>query len=128
MSRYYELKLENLISNPERELKKLCEFVSEYYEPEMAKSFSDSKGHMGRWRTEFTAKEVHAFEAEASDVLTELGYTNKDNSGCGSASRQVPYGCACRSTPHRTPWHHRIEYESLIHAESFAKGRLTRPK
>ena len=96
--RYCEVKYEELVSNPQAVLNKLCDFIDEAYYPFMVDpdaSQSDSMGagrlvnnqnsneeisnrSLGRWRKDLTVAERKDFENVAGELLIALGYV--DNS------------------------------------------------
>jgi len=87
--RYLEARYEELVDDPERVVRAICDFAQLPFEPAMldyagAIDVSD-KPHQQRllqsptarvrdWRTEMSAEDVHAFERIAGDLLAELGY------------------------------------------------------
>jgi Sulfotransferase family len=91
--RYFELRYEDLVEEPEGELKSLCEFLDVAYEPAMldyARRARDSvlsrasvyNPHLSEkpnpevrtWQDAMPEAQVKIFEAIAGDRLTELGY------------------------------------------------------
>jgi hypothetical protein len=90
---YHEMHYEELVDDPERECKRLCEFLGVPYEEAMIR-FAEGKTRtdlpnarktpkkawlpitsgMRNWRTEMPVKDVERFEAAAGDLLEELGY------------------------------------------------------
>jgi Sulfotransferase family len=90
---YHEMHYEALVEDPERECKRLCEFLGVRYEEAMIR-FAEGKTRtdlpnarrtpkkawlpitsgMRNWRTEMPVKDVERFEAAAGDLLQELGY------------------------------------------------------
>jgi hypothetical protein len=93
-SRYLELRYEDLVDNPERELKKICGYLDITYSDQMLlyynhveKSVPEAKRHLwplitepprkdniGRWRRELSKGLRVCFERRAGSVLQELGY------------------------------------------------------
>jgi hypothetical protein len=87
--RYLELRYEELVAAPEKELRRICDFANLVYEPGMldypgAVDVSQ-KPHqqsltrpptagLRDWRTELSQDDVAAFEAVAGDLLRDLGY------------------------------------------------------
>lgn len=89
----FQVLYEDLVSNPEPVLKRLCDFLGEDWDPGML-NHSDkdltifNTNHLsgdrlrvpidaskiGRWKVELNAEDIEAFEAEAGDLLSELGY------------------------------------------------------
>ena len=90
---YHEMHYEDLVEDPERECKRLCEFLGVLYEEAMIR-FAEGKTRtdlpnarktpkkawlpitsgMRNWRTEMPVKDVERFEAAAGNLLEELGY------------------------------------------------------
>lgn len=92
-SRYYELRYEDLVTDPERHLEPLCRFIGIEYSPAMleytARAESVIAGTVGGsahenirraptrtrdWRTDMAARDVARFEALAGDALAVFGY------------------------------------------------------
>jgi hypothetical protein len=87
--RYLELRYEDLVAEPERELRTICEHASLPWEPEMLDhtSVSDT-AHMPEhrnlaqpptpglrdWRSQMSREDALAFEQVAGDVLRSVGY------------------------------------------------------
>ena len=90
--RYYEMRYEALVQDPERELGAVCEFLGEEYFPEMAQphvlaretiepgSWHDpirrppNTGSIERWREKMTPADLRLFQFVAGSQLEELGY------------------------------------------------------
>jgi sulfotransferase family protein len=87
---YHEMYYEDLVDDPERECKRLCEFLGVAYDDAMIR-FHEGRERVepGRgaksawlrvtsglrdWRTEMCTGDVERFEAAAGDLLEELGY------------------------------------------------------
>ena len=87
---YHEMYYEDLVDAPERECKRLCEFLGVPYDDAMIR-FHEGRERVepGRgaksawlrvtsglrdWRTEMCTGDVERFEAVAGDLLEELGY------------------------------------------------------
>jgi hypothetical protein len=90
---YQETLYEDLVDDPERECKRLCEFLGVAYDDAMIR-FAEGKtktdlpnarktpkkawlpitSGMRNWRTEMPVKDVERFEAAAGNLLEELGY------------------------------------------------------
>jgi hypothetical protein len=90
---YHETLYEDLVEDPERECKRLCEFLGVPYDDAMIR-FAEGKtktdlpnarktpkkawlpitSGMRNWRTEMPATEIQRFEAAAGNLLEELGY------------------------------------------------------
>ena len=87
--RYMELRYEQLVTEPEGSLRKVCDHVGLSFEPEML-DYAGSvdvtlQPHqqsltrpptpgLRNWRTDMSARDVHEFERVAGDLLAELGY------------------------------------------------------
>jgi len=91
---YMELRYEDLIEDPEKYLKQVCEFLGEAYEPEMLEfhrgstklvpewekswhaqtSGSLTSRNIGKWRTQFSPKEIKLIEILSGDELVRNGY------------------------------------------------------
>ena len=96
--RYYEIKYEDLVSEPHAVLTELCQFIGEDYQPCMIEpdaSQSDnmnvgrlvnnqnskekiSSRSLGRWRNDLTADEKKDFEDVAGELLIALGYVDSN--------------------------------------------------
>jgi hypothetical protein len=89
-SLYHEMHYEDLVEDPERECKRLCEFLGVPYDDAMIR-FHEGRERVkpGRsaksawlrvtsglrdWRTQMCTGDVERFEAAAGDLLEELGY------------------------------------------------------
>ena len=94
--RYLELRYEDLVADPARELQRICEFASLPWEPEMVEyagkvDVSNLPEHqrlaqpptpnVRNWREEMPATDARAFEDVAGDVLRSSGYDLLDPSG-----------------------------------------------
>jgi len=87
-----ELSYENLLDNSESELKLICEFLGENFEPSMLDFYKNKseyktdklnqknlmrplmKNNSGKWRNKMSTKEIRIFESIAGDLLNEYGY------------------------------------------------------
>jgi Sulfotransferase family len=92
--RVLEVRYEDLVSNPEREVQTICGFLALEYSQDMlaieqterSKVVEDQAGWftnvwsgittaaVGKWRTELTPRQVEMFESVAGDELRALGY------------------------------------------------------
>jgi hypothetical protein len=90
--RYYELRYEALVEDPEAQLRPLCEFLGEPYLPEMAKPHRlgreriqpgdfhsairqpPSTARVGRWQSEMSEADQRLFQRIAGPLLLALGY------------------------------------------------------
>lgn len=104
-ARYTEIRYEDLVRDPERELRRLCQFVSLSFHDEMLRYFEragevlDLEMHPHRhqglhrpptsglrdWRTKMDDEDVACFEALAGDTLTEFGYERRFEQTSASA-------------------------------------------
>ena len=91
-SRYFQLRYEDLTSNPQTVIRSMCRYLGESYDPSMthpnreAVRHHDSRGihaatrkpltssRSGRWRTEMPLEDQRLIQAVAGDVLAALGY------------------------------------------------------
>jgi Sulfotransferase family len=88
-SRYLELRYEDLVAEPERELRRICEHVSLPWEPGMldhtrVSDAANMPEHrnlaqpptpgLRDWRTQMSREDALAFEHVAGDVLVSAGY------------------------------------------------------
>lgn len=94
---YLEIRYENLVLNPQTELKRVCEFIDLPYDPAMLeftetaadlRQIEPVKGdnihplitqklqttRIGRWKTDMTKSDRRQFEKVAGKMLLELGY------------------------------------------------------
>jgi hypothetical protein len=90
---YYELRYEDLVHKPEQELRAVCEFLGESFEPDMLQShhlareriapdshFFDnvrnpvSKQRMGRWQSKMSPEDQRLVQLLAGGLMAELGY------------------------------------------------------
>lgn len=92
--RFFRVKYEDMVEEPEFMMKRLCKFLDMEYQPDMLK-FHESdeahraaqssnlwsnvtrpiiKGNTGKYRTEASEEDIHIFESVAGDVLDVLGY------------------------------------------------------
>ena len=87
--RYLEIRYEALVEHPERELRRVCDFASLAFEPEMldyvgsvelsAKPHQQSLRRppttgLRDWRRELSREDARAFETVCGELLRELGY------------------------------------------------------
>ena len=90
--RCLEVRYETLVSDPESELKRVCAFIDEPFEPAMLDASSDSNQRsgqnlnnagaarpisaksVGRWKTDLRADERGAFVDLAGELMIALGY------------------------------------------------------
>jgi hypothetical protein len=90
---YHEVRYEDLVSSPERELALICKFLCLPYAEEMTRFYEgrtrrdpglDSKGQwlpptagLRDWRTQLPATDVEHIEAAVGDLLPTLGYATR---------------------------------------------------
>ena len=91
--RFLDVRYEDLVTEPEAELQRVCDFLGERYEPEMAKpeliadrvnpSYYEQRDQISRgvytdalqsWRDQLEPWEVATFERAAGDRLAAYGY------------------------------------------------------
>ena len=95
---YLESRYENLVLDPQTELKRVCEFIELPYDPAML-NFTETRGavlrhnkpikgddihplitqklqttRIGRWKTDMAKSDRRQFEKVAGKMLVELGY------------------------------------------------------
>jgi hypothetical protein len=93
---YYELRYEDLVREPERQLQLLCEFLGERYVPQMGEPQRlgrqqippgdfhapirqpPSTTQIGRWEQQMLESDQRLFQQVAGSLLTELGYETVD--------------------------------------------------
>ena len=91
VSRYMEVSYETLTSDPEANLRQICEFLHLPYHPILRKAASrrmdpDKRAdfivpNSEQWRSYFSDKELRELELIAGDTLSELGYTIATSAG-----------------------------------------------
>jgi hypothetical protein len=124
--RYHELRYEELVVDPEHELRRICDFAGLAYEPAMleyaAQVDVSAKPHqqslkrpptagLRDWRTQLSAGDVAGFEEVAGDLLRRLGYdTGRRASTVSGALRAASYSArvgawsAASYALRRSPW------------------------
>jgi hypothetical protein len=70
---YFEMSLEALVADPQTELDRVCEFLGLSFYPRML-TVDLGKGHVGRWKEQFTTEDIDFCKRECGDLLIELGY------------------------------------------------------
>ena len=98
--RYLEVRYEELVAEPERVVRDVCEFASLPFEPGMLEPEEVAlaeKPHHRRlveppskrrdWRTEMDENDVRSFEAITGELLAELGYELNDPAHTRLSSR-----------------------------------------
>jgi hypothetical protein len=95
-ARYMQVFYEEFVTDPEPQLKAICDFIKVPFEPEMLEYHDRSRDEvLGRaarynpriteapiaevrsWAEQMRARQVEIFEAVAGDVLSELGYPRR---------------------------------------------------
>lgn len=71
---YMEVRLEDLVADPERTLDEIAEHVGVQPEPRLSRLVDPERAHVGRWRQAFSEEDLQVFESEAGDLLMEFGY------------------------------------------------------
>jgi len=71
--KYYEVKLEDLVRRPEKELKNIVDFLGIKYEKNLL-SVDLSKSHSGRWKKDLSKEEVEVIEKHLKDILNKYNY------------------------------------------------------
>jgi len=104
--RYHELRYEELVAGPERELRRICDFAELAYEPAMLEYAPEvdvsAKPHqqslkrpptpgLRDWRTQLSPEDVAGFEGVAGDLLRRLGYEAGRGSTVSGALRAASY-------------------------------------
>ena len=104
--RYFEVRYEELVAEPEGELRRVCVHAGLAFEPSMLGYAADAdvsaKPHqqslsrpptpgLRDWRTEMSEADVRAFDAVAGDLLAELGYATSGPPTLGGRFRRVWY-------------------------------------
>lgn len=99
--RYYELHYEKLVRDPRGELEKVCEFLSEDFEPRMLEFYQNagtetapwekdlhiktrrpsSPDDLDRWKRELPWWRVMLFEAVARDTMSQIGQPSRFGAG-----------------------------------------------
>jgi hypothetical protein len=107
--RYLELRYEELVSEPEAVLRRLCEFVALDYDPAMMRYretagevvardggaerhrglFMEPTAGLRDWRADLTAEEVEIIELLAGETLAALGYDPVADTGWASERPSV---------------------------------------
>jgi hypothetical protein len=92
--RYLELRYERLVSDPDREIRAVCDFIEERFEESMTRPVESnspiprpgrlinnpnadgpvSTGSVGRWRLEMADEDRRQFVDHAGELLIALGY------------------------------------------------------
>ena len=78
-SRYYEVRLETLVTDPRLTITNICEFLGLAFIEELLE-VDLSQPHSGRWRSEFNAHEQQTINALVKEKLLQLGYPSENES------------------------------------------------
>jgi Sulfotransferase family len=104
--RYVEVRYEQLVAEPERALRRICQFAGLEYEPAMLDYAGDvdvsAKPHQQRlmqpptkgvrdWRTQMSVEDAAAFEHVAGDLLCQLGYETSSTRDAAGRARLMSY-------------------------------------
>jgi Sulfotransferase family len=108
LTRYLEVRYEDLIEDPEGTVKSMCRFLDVGFDPQMFRyperatevaqgsAFPEVHGHLGLpptkglrdWRTQMSRDDLATFEILAGDLLSDLGYERAvRRPGIGSRAR-----------------------------------------
>jgi hypothetical protein len=89
---YLELRYEDLVSNPEHQLNRICEFVGEEYDSRMMEYYKTSKKHIKaepwkegtyrpvntiaveKWRRELSAAQLYIVQKIVGSLMEQFGY------------------------------------------------------
>ena len=72
--RTVELRYESLVASPQAEADRIAAALGSEPEP-LRRAFAEVHGSsLGRWRRELSSQQLADVEAEAGEVLAELGY------------------------------------------------------
>ncbi len=71
---YYEVRMEDAIKNPEKELKKICDFLDVRFDRKMM-DIDLTKGHVGRWKKDLKPDEIKVVNEVLGDTLERYGYS-----------------------------------------------------
>ncbi|MGM5483173.1 MAG: sulfotransferase family protein [Nanobdellota archaeon] len=72
--KFLELSLEELVNDPERQLKKVCRFYGVKYTPKLLNT-NLGRAHSGRWKKDLASDEQKAITKLLEKEITSLGYT-----------------------------------------------------
>ncbi len=71
---YYEVRMEAAIKSPEKELRKICDFLGVGFEKKMM-NIDLSKGHVGRWKKDLKPDEIKVANEVLGETLERYGYS-----------------------------------------------------
>lgn len=108
---YYELKYEDLVENPQKELRSLCQFLGEEFNKVMLEPYKIAplavpkrklESHLqqltmeeisskaiGNWREELSKKEAALMEMMAEKQLNQYGYTPSSNQSVELSQKRI---------------------------------------
>ena len=87
--RFFRIAYESIVADPERTMRKLCDFVGESYDPAMLSTTpvavadkpwfrrsreAPSKARLGLWHQRLSPNEIRLIEAVAGPLMTSMGY------------------------------------------------------
>lgn len=78
-STYLEIRMEDLVQDPERQLDKVFEHIEEEPDYDIVRFLDPSRAHIGSWTDMFERSDVEAFKEEAGQLLIDLGYEQDEN-------------------------------------------------
>jgi hypothetical protein len=137
--RYHEMRYEDLLSDPEKTLRAVCEFVGfpysgallQFHKAPYARDIAASTTHSrlnqpldsanhGKWRREMTPDEVLCFESKARAELIACGYPV-------SKPQVAEVGDARRTMPHFGGHRFRLALKGILPACALVAARLHLP-
>lgn len=71
---YMELRYEDLVTEPEKVLSSLCDFLEEEFTISLAEAVDIRPGSIGRWRSELTAEQLREIHRSIGTSLAAEGY------------------------------------------------------
>jgi hypothetical protein len=105
---YYEVRYEELVADPEGQLRKLCEFIGEPWDPCLLEHYQQQRPELDpsrfvtpeateplttksieRWRRDLSAAELELFYQRAGQRLEELGYVRHSGEAALTAQPQT---------------------------------------
>lgn len=102
---YIEVRYDELTADPEMELKRLCGFLGEFYDPRMLHPHELARqtvsktnvhaetrqpittSHIGKWQRQMSLRDQRLFHAVAGDLLIQLGYMPSDAGEMNTSER-----------------------------------------
>jgi hypothetical protein len=113
---YLQVRYEDLLASPEQELRRICSFLKEDFDPAMLTYYESQpvgrreprnacnlclpviSSNVSKWRTEMSRRELRIFEALAGSALEQYGYTR----ALGQARVSPLESLACQYLEHPT--------------------------